>query len=155
MAARLYRSQQDKVLGGVCGGLGQYLAIDPVIIRLFFVVLAVADGIGFLMYLILWVVLPKADEAEEDLEARVRSGADEVGEKARSMGSEIRQAAAARDPRLVNWIGGTLILLGAYFLLRNLDLPWLAWFDADLLWPVLLVVAGVVLLLRRGRLVDE
>lgn len=155
MSTKLYRSQQDKILGGVCGGLGQYLAIDPVFIRLFFVVLTLTDGIGLLLYLVLWIVLPKADSPQDEFEQRVTSGAEEIAGKARQMGLEAQQVVAQRDPRLFNWIGGALIFLGAYFLLRNLDLAWLAWLRADLLWPLLLVGAGVFLLVRRGALSHE
>ena len=142
-------------MGGVCGGLGRYLAIDPVFVRLFFVILALTDGIGFLLYIVLWVVLPEAESAELEFEGTVSSGAHEIAGKAREMGQEAQQVLVQRDPRIFNWVGGALIFMGAYFLLRNLDLPWLAWLRADLLWPLLLVGAGVFLLIRRGSLGDE
>ncbi len=55
---RLVRSERNKVVGGVCGGLGEYLDIDPTIIRLVFVVFTLAGGSGVLVYLILWLVMP-------------------------------------------------------------------------------------------------
>lgn len=56
---RVYRSRDDKVVAGVGGGLGAYLGIDPVLIRLSFVALALA-GVGFLLYIIAWIVIPQA-----------------------------------------------------------------------------------------------
>jgi len=57
---RLYRSGKDKLLGGICGGLGEYFKIDPVIIRLIFVVgLFVSFGTMILAYFILWIVVPR------------------------------------------------------------------------------------------------
>ncbi len=57
---RLYRSGKDKLLGGVCGGIGEYFDVDPVIIRLIWVVLAIASlGTAILVYLILWVIIPR------------------------------------------------------------------------------------------------
>lgn len=57
---RLYRSGKDKLLGGICGGLGEYFKIDPVIIRLIFVVgLFVSFGTMILAYIILWIVVPR------------------------------------------------------------------------------------------------
>jgi len=56
---RLYRSRKDQMLAGVCAGLGDYLNIDPTIIRLLFVALALAGGPGVIAYLILWVVTPE------------------------------------------------------------------------------------------------
>ncbi len=55
---KLYRSETDKILGGVAGGLGEYFDIDPNIIRAIFVILAVFGGSGIVIYLILWVLLP-------------------------------------------------------------------------------------------------
>jgi phage shock protein PspC (stress-responsive transcriptional regulator) len=55
---RLYRSANDKVLGGVCAGLANYLKIDPVVIRLLFVLVTITWGAGILLYIILWIVLP-------------------------------------------------------------------------------------------------
>jgi len=55
----LRRDQHDRVIGGVCAGLGRYLGIDPVLVRIVFVVLAVAGGSGVLAYLLAWVLIPE------------------------------------------------------------------------------------------------
>jgi len=55
---RLYRADNDKILGGVCGGLASYLRLDPAIVRIIFVLITFGWGAGFLLYLILWIVLP-------------------------------------------------------------------------------------------------
>jgi phage shock protein PspC (stress-responsive transcriptional regulator) len=67
---RFYRDPEDKILGGVCSGLGAYFSIDPVIIRLIFVLLFFAGGSSFLAYLILWIVVPKAYTTAQRLEMR-------------------------------------------------------------------------------------
>jgi phage shock protein C len=55
----LYRSQKDKMIAGVCGGLAEYFNIDPVIIRIIAVILLLPGGLpGFLPYVILWIVVP-------------------------------------------------------------------------------------------------
>ncbi|MFQ3634099.1 PspC domain-containing protein, partial [Roseiflexus sp.] len=54
MKSRLVRSRRDAVIAGVCGGLGEYFQIDPVIVRLIFVLVTLTSGIGFLLYPILW-----------------------------------------------------------------------------------------------------
>ncbi len=56
---RLYRSRTDRMLAGVCGGIGQYLNIDPTLIRLAFLFLAIWGGGGVLAYLIAWIVIPE------------------------------------------------------------------------------------------------
>lgn len=57
---RLYRSGRDKVLGGVCGGIAEYLGVDPVIIRLLWVVgTLVSLGTGIVLYIIAWIIIPR------------------------------------------------------------------------------------------------
>jgi len=55
---RLYRSK-NKWLGGVCSGIAEYLNMDPTIIRVVWLILALAYGVGLLAYLIAWLVIPK------------------------------------------------------------------------------------------------
>ena len=55
---RLYRSSTDRMLAGVCGGLGRYLGLDTTIVRLIFVLLFILGGHGLLVYLILWLIMP-------------------------------------------------------------------------------------------------
>lgn len=67
---RLYRDDDNRVIGGVCSGLGAYFDIDPVIIRIVLLVLFFLFGFGFLLYLILWIVVPKAVTTAQKLEMR-------------------------------------------------------------------------------------
>jgi phage shock protein C len=57
-AKKLYRSMKNKMLGGVSAGLGEYLTIDPTLVRLAFVALALMGGPGIVIYLIMWLVVP-------------------------------------------------------------------------------------------------
>ncbi|MDT8432255.1 MAG: PspC domain-containing protein [Bacteroidales bacterium] len=65
---RLYRDPENSVLGGVSGGLGAYFSIDPLIFRILFLVFFFFGGASILVYLILWIVLPKAETAAQKLE---------------------------------------------------------------------------------------
>jgi phage shock protein C len=58
---RLYRSGRDAMIGGVCGGLGEYFNIDPTLVRLAFVLLGFATAVGpaLMLYLILWIIVPR------------------------------------------------------------------------------------------------
>ncbi|RLI98279.1 MAG: PspC domain-containing protein [Candidatus Aenigmatarchaeota archaeon] len=56
---RLYRSGNDRIIGGVCGGLGEYFGIDPVIIRLAWVLFSLVYGAGILLYIIAWIIVPR------------------------------------------------------------------------------------------------
>jgi len=68
---RLYRDPQETVIGGVCGGLAAFFNMDPVIMRIIFVVLTfITTGVGVLAYLILWIAVPKAVNTAQRLEMR-------------------------------------------------------------------------------------
>ena len=68
---RLYRDPDHRVIGGVCGGLGAYFNMDPVILRIIFAVLfIVTSGAAFLAYIILWIAVPKAKNTAQRLEMR-------------------------------------------------------------------------------------
>lgn len=59
---RLYRSSKERMLGGVCGGLGEYFGIDPTLVRLIYIVLTFLLPFFILIYLVLWLVIPQAPE---------------------------------------------------------------------------------------------
>lgn len=58
-ARRLTRSSNNKVIGGVCGGIADYFGIDPTLVRVLTVVFALVFGSGFLAYLVAWLIMPK------------------------------------------------------------------------------------------------
>jgi phage shock protein PspC (stress-responsive transcriptional regulator) len=62
MSKRLYRSRKDRKIAGVCGGLGEYFNVDPVIFRIIWVILLLGAGSGLLAYLIFWLIVPEAPE---------------------------------------------------------------------------------------------
>ncbi len=66
----LTRSQDDRWLGGVCGGLAQYFGIDSTVVRVIFILLALFIGGGILIYLILWIIIPQeTDDGVVEMEA--------------------------------------------------------------------------------------
>jgi phage shock protein C len=73
---KLYRSESDRMIGGVCGGLGDYLDIDSTLVRIIFVALALMGGPGFLVYLILLIIVP----SEETLISRSQRVVDSAPE---------------------------------------------------------------------------
>jgi len=57
---RLYRSKKEKIIGGVCGGLGEFLDVDPTIVRLLWAVITVLSiGAGIVAYLLAWIIIPE------------------------------------------------------------------------------------------------
>lgn len=59
---RLYRSQKDQQIAGVCGGVADYLGVDPTLVRLLWVIFAIAGGPGLLLYVIMWAIVPQEPE---------------------------------------------------------------------------------------------
>lgn len=66
MAKRLYRSTKDRRIAGVCGGIGEYFDIDPVIVRIIALILLLPGGLpGFVPYVMLWILVPNNPGGEE------------------------------------------------------------------------------------------
>jgi phage shock protein C len=135
----------DRVFGGVCAGLAHYFGVDPLLIRISFVILAILHGIGILLYVVLWLLMkPAADEpAGSGLGDRIRTMGDEIGADVRA---GLGTGGAAGKNRTL-WLGVILIGFGAYFLLDNLGL--FNGFRWDLFWPAVLIAVGIIFLVRR------
>lgn len=148
MQTRLYRSRTDKMIAGVCSGLGHYLAIDPTWVRLFFVLmaLATAGSVSLMAYLILWVVMPYAD-AET---APAQPGDGELSARMHQVGDEMRESLRTANSGFI--VGGALVFLGLAFLVQNLGIRWLHWFNLSQFWPLLVIAFGVMIIVRRSQL---
>lgn len=73
---RLYRSRDDRMIAGVCGGLGEYFSIDPTIVRLILLFLMLWGGGGVLVYILAWIVIP-----EQPVSAKAPTSASKVVEE--------------------------------------------------------------------------
>jgi phage shock protein C len=148
MQGRLYRSRTNRALGGVCSGLGQYVGVDATIVRLFFVLLALANGTGILVYILMWLIVPyepMPGVAPDPSE----TGAAELAAKASELGADLGSAARAQNTHTASVVGAALVVMGVLFMLQNLNLGWLWWLNFNMLWPLLLVVGGAVLIWRQ------
>jgi phage shock protein PspC (stress-responsive transcriptional regulator) len=136
---RLFRSQTDRVLGGVSGGLGAYFNVDPVLIRIGFVILGLVNGIGAVIYLIMWLLVP--DQANQGMAGGdvVSANVEDIKNRARGLGESVTGSKTQSG-----LIGLILVVLGALFLLRNLT-----GLDFWALFPALLILAGIYLLFTR------
>lgn len=144
MKKRLYRSESNRILGGVCGGLGEYLGIDPMFIRIFFILWTVLGEFSVLIYLVLWVVVPSYSASEPGEKFR----SEEMGVRIREVMDEIRLLVRQPSPELITYAGIGLIGWGVYYLLRRVGFPWMAWNFTPFMWPAFLIIAGVFVLVR-------
>jgi len=139
---KLRRSKTDRVIGGVCGGLGEYFDIDPLIFRLIFVIAVLFGGTGVVAYLILWIVIPEEGESarEKDLGENIKKGANKMAE-------EIKQVETKQNGRFL--AGAIILTVGIIFLLSNF-FPFLG-LGMKKLWPLIIVVIGASILLNPSR----
>jgi phage shock protein C len=152
---RLYRSQTDRKFAGVAGGLGEYFVMDPLLIRLVFVVLALAGGGGVLIYIVLWIVTPENPlriqpamdqpnrNPDQPASETPRYSEEPSGTENPSSSPSASPLPQTKERNKGSLIGGlVLITLGGLFLADEL-IPQVNFGD---LWPVLLIVVGVGLL---------
>ena len=66
---KLFRSRDDRMIAGVCSGLGKYFSVDPTLIRLLFVFTAILGGPGLVAYIIFWIVVPPEPEVTSVVES--------------------------------------------------------------------------------------
>ncbi len=130
--SRLMRSESDRMLAGVCGGIAAYLGVDPVLVRLGFVVLLMASGVGLPIYLVLWLVMPAESQAQPEIRLVNEESFDDPSDY------KTRFSPAAT-------VGVILILFGLFFLLSQIgEMP-------GFIWPLIMIGAGVFYLIRRTR----
>lgn len=140
---RLYRSETDRVIGGVSAGLAEYFQLDPALVRLVFLLLFVFGGSGLLLYLALWIVVPTESNIKSS--DYVRQNTEEIRSQAENFANSLRgpKSADSQNPS----IGLIFIILGGVFLLFNFGL--LSWIDLGKFWPVFLIILGFILLARN------
>lgn len=134
---RLLRSRRDRVLGGVCGGLGEYFGVDTVLVRIVAVALALSGGVGFLAYVIAWIAIPDAPTGDY--------GADEAAPPA--YGSPLDSSRTRSRTTAATIAGAALVAVGSLTLLDRL-FPWV---DAALVWPCIVIAAGAAILVSGRR----
>ena len=137
MHGRLTRSRRERMIGGVAGGMGQYLGVDPTWMRIAWVVIGFAtNGAGILVYLLLMFVIPEEDRT--DAAASPPGTADPASPTFGSRGLNIPPIDSGQGALIV---GGILVAVGAWALIgQYVDLDWRR------IWPIGLVVAGLLVI---------
>ncbi|WP_295767486.1 PspC domain-containing protein [uncultured Mucilaginibacter sp.] len=144
---KLYRDEQNKMIGGVCQGLAQYLDIDVSIVRAVFLLALFLKGGSIIIYIILMIVLPKKPFAFYNPE--VDYTMPPQGEQVPPFTFESKPAKKSNAPVIA---GVMLILLGIILTVDELDL--IPYWDFEHLWPVPLIVIGIMLVFTSGKKKD-
>jgi phage shock protein C len=141
----LYRSETDRIIAGVCGGLGEYLDIDPTLVRLTFIVITLAGGSGILLYIVLWLIIPSEGNKGRSGSNQLRENAEEMKEKARGLTKNLKSPKTRGNNRYI--VGLIIIGLGIIFLFENFGIFPL--FRLAKLWPLLIIFLGFLMLRNR------
>jgi phage shock protein PspC (stress-responsive transcriptional regulator) len=139
MASTLYRDRSNKVVAGVCAGLGKYFGIDPILFRAIFLIILFVGGGGFFLYCILWVTIPQSvpfyQAPQSDFEAR---NAHVTEDKSSATESNVAM--------------GLLLLSAGILLLVNNLVPD---FNFKKFWPLILIIVGGGLIIGRKSKQNE
>lgn len=148
---RFYRSTTDRVIGGVSAGLGEYFSLDPVLIRLLFVIFALVGGGGVLVYIIFWIVIPEKPaqlnqpQGQPLMETQQNNQGGNPDTAFHPTTTEPNKDVIPEKKKKGSLIGGLiLITIGAIFLADEF-FPNVDFGD---LWPVILIVIGAGLLIN-------
>lgn len=150
MTKRLYRSRKNRMLGGVAGGLADYFDIDPVIVRVLFVITVLGWGTGVLVYVILWVVVPEIPFKFQEY-SKDRNNDFEKDHDKENIDSDYIEydsdyytepKKSSNNGKVI--IGVILVFFGIVFLLDEI-LPDI---DYDYLWPIGLIILGGYILYK-------
>lgn len=130
---RLYRSRKNRIFGGIAGGIGEYLGIDPTIVRIIWTVFSLL-GAGIIAYIAAWMVIP-------------------LRPAGKSAPAEVPRAVIGEAGLIIGLI---LVALGSWFLLTKLNLIPPQFFHAlrvvrQALWPISLILIGTVVIVATSR----
>ena len=125
---KLYRSRKERVIGGVCGGIGVYFGIDPTLARIIWVAATLLGGAGIIAYIVAWIVIPEEPKIE---------------------GTEVASAEIENyKPNTIKLeliIGGFILAIGILLLLSNFGLFEWGWVHR-IFWPALIIFIGILII---------
>lgn len=145
---KLYRSRDNRIIFGVCGGLGKYFDIDSTLIRLVFILFSLVSGIGILAYLVFAIVTPKehGEWVKAERGDNMKKFVKETSEKIRGLANETREA---KNNNGVKIFGVILVVLGFIFLIER-SFPF-SILREKILWPLAFIALGLFFVLKGSH----
>ena len=163
MAKKLYRSRSEKVIAGVCGGIGDYFDVDPTLIRLAFILIFFLEGVGLLAYILGWIIIPlepignnnqklASGQAEKEREGSGDESSEKAAPKQENNGEESSGTdnSQKESPETFNKrriLGGVLVAVGVVFLAER----WFSLFYLEQFWPLLLIGIGGLIIFKEVK----
>ena len=163
MTERLYRSRKNRILGGVCSGLANYFKIDPVIIRVLFVLFVIFKGFGVLLYIILWIIMPEepvlfnyysnntskpSDGTTEENKTENATNSDETKMNSENIPNFTMNETPVPKTSKSSFIGGIILIAGGFLLLFDnlFDI-----IDRIDIFPLLFIGIGIYLIYNYSK----
>lgn len=148
MREGISRSRQNKIFGGVAAGLGEYLTIDPIVVRVLFVVSVLFSGIGILLYLIMWIVIPEDkfvfENVSNDSSQNNESKSTDTNTSSENINFTFHQE-KKKNGKVI--FGIILIIVGMFFL----GVEIFSFLNFDDLFPVIIIGLGILLLWKSKK----
>jgi len=141
----LLRSKENRIIAGICGGLGEFFKIDPTVIRIIFILITLFGGSGGLLYLILWLIVPSENKDKEPKDL-IRDNAKEIKDETKELIKKGKNYSQKEEGRLI--VGITLMILGLMFLLENFNIFRIQYLFR--LWPLILIVIALGILFKKN-----
>lgn len=132
---KLYRSRTNKVFAGVCGGVAEYFDVDPIVIRILFILMVLFGGTGVVLYLAAIFIVPKKPLIIQDIPVEQQTS-----------------PASPKNETVRNWFGIALVVIGVLTLLANMQIFHVFNFFEDAfeyVFPVLLIILGMAIIYYR------
>lgn len=149
-AGTLFRSSADRILFGVCGGLAKYFDLDASLFRVLFVLLALANGLGIIVYLAMAILVPleSGEAVAGNRGDKLKEFAADVGQKTKALSAEMNLN-QSKKIKSRNAIGILIILIGVIMLLKQVAPFLIDWINWGVIWPVLIILLGVYLVFMK------
>jgi len=147
---KLYRSKNNRVIFGICGGLGEYFEIDPLVFRILFILLTFTGGSGIIIYLILAIIIPSSN-GQKLKGKEVKDVIDEAQEKTQDIAAEIKKNSS--------WIKNVKNIIGLFIVLIGLNIFFEQVFNVEpfsfinwgIIWAIIIVLIGVKIIFNNKK----
>ena len=154
MKNKLYRSTNDRILGGVCGGIAEYFDIDSTLVRLLTILIFFMGGAGIIAYIIGWIIIPQnPNESMKDNSKNTCETEEETKEETnksvkRTKGNVKEEKENCSTKKNNGIILGVICILAGLFFLSGTFFPGVTWIAWRAFWPLILIITGLVIISR-------
>jgi phage shock protein PspC (stress-responsive transcriptional regulator) len=147
---KLYRSKTDRIIFGICGGLGEYFEIDPLVFRILFILLTFTGGSGVIIYILLAIIIPGSD-GQKLKSVEVKNVIDEAQEKTQDIAAEIKKN-GSWIKNVKNIVGLVIVLIGLnIFFEQVFKVNAFSFINWGIIWAVVIVLIGVKIIFNNKK----